>query len=299
VAAGWRYQIVEPETGGVWKWDAGSSSWTVPSGADTSRIGVTVTPQNFHASARENLPTYVKRYGRYMIGDAVCSEVFTELYKFINVLLWTKVRIDWVADAVDGTPENNGATSSGSDSGCGGTGAGCPPTDTCETAKAQAAALWAPAPGGDGVAPFATSSSNFTQFVDPCYPDDGCHEYGVSRMSSYGKADGLCTRQACAVDFYDFASGPAGLDVTAGCVGGNRRVFNSFGDAVAYQAWKKFGSVGAAVRSSARVKLGSSSMPDGSYEDGVTCFGRAEGYQVMDGCAIVKWNVPGGFQFQP
>lgn len=88
-----RYKILEPKIGGVFKWTG--SAWEQSSGEDTSRLGVPV-PFDFHRDPTENLPTYVKRYGKLLPGDVIGSEFFNELFATINALRWTRLTPQWV-----------------------------------------------------------------------------------------------------------------------------------------------------------------------------------------------------------
>jgi len=292
VRKGTRYQILDPDVGGVWRWDAGTGEWTVPAGADSHRLGVT-TALNFHVNPTENLPTYVRRYGRFMVGDAIPSETFDELYRALNALRWVKWPASWAASAVDGVDENNTCGGGGTDSGT--MDGDC--VDHPESgAKAFAEGHYTCAVGG-ATAPYAFSISSFTQFGFGVCPTDGCHEYEIDRAYAYLQVDNIVNRQACAVDYYAFALGPGGTEVTAGCVGGTRVVFNANGDAVSYKSWSLFDSASAAVRTTDRKRLGGTGIPAGSYEDGVTCGHRVEGYSVNDQCAILRWDVTGGFVF--
>ncbi len=121
----WRYEIIEPEYGTVWKFSttqptdgrrwfkiATGKYWVQPRGADATRLGVT-SALDFHEDQRENLPTVVKRYGPMRKGDYVNTYALTQMYKAINRLRWTKIGVTWSSrndlnsDLSGGTAQNN------------------------------------------------------------------------------------------------------------------------------------------------------------------------------------------------
>jgi hypothetical protein len=110
LSAGWTYSIDDRRFGGTYRWDAdggldGTGGWIIPTGNDVVRRGV-VTPQPFQADITMNLPTIVKDYGRIMVDDIMCTEIFTEMQTAINAMIATKRDPDgWYKNRVAGTPE--------------------------------------------------------------------------------------------------------------------------------------------------------------------------------------------------
>jgi hypothetical protein len=303
VGKGWSYDVIVPQTGTVYKRVSGQ--WVeAKSIADAARTGVT-TPAMFHSDSTENLPTYVKRYGLYMVGDAITVPLYNELYACFNVLRWFKGGGAWSGEAVDGTPENNCGATSGNDCGT------LDPTTCADTgisscgggpgAKAGAEAGWgASLTSCAGGQPYANTTGTFSAFGSMPCPADGCHSYSINRLYSYLQVDGICTRMACAVEYFNYGAPPVGSAVTAGCSTGTEVVFNANGDIVSNGLWRSFGSDGAAVRSTSRKKLGTAALPAGQYPSGTgspVCHTHQEGYSVIDQATIVKFDVAGGFTY--
>jgi hypothetical protein len=87
-----RYRIVEPKFGGVFTWTG--SAWEQAAGPDAARRGAP-TPADFHLDPRENHPTYVRRYGKLIVGDAVSAELLNELHAAIDAMRWTRLTPSW------------------------------------------------------------------------------------------------------------------------------------------------------------------------------------------------------------
>jgi hypothetical protein len=67
-----------------------SGYWVHPRGADSVRMGVAVQ-NNWHTNPNENLPTIVKRYGRFSRYDCTeIAEFYDQIYRGVNALVWTK-----------------------------------------------------------------------------------------------------------------------------------------------------------------------------------------------------------------
>lgn len=96
----WTYIVRDPLTGTIWKWSG--SSWVKPTGADTARNGVPTTgPADFLAAQNGNLPTYVRRYGKAVIGDYFGEHLLNELQAAIQTLKYTMATGDFVANSSD------------------------------------------------------------------------------------------------------------------------------------------------------------------------------------------------------
>lgn len=275
------YEIVDPPCGGVWKWQASSSKWVKPTGADTARLGIT-TAKDFHANQAENLPDFHKRYGKFTLGDAVCSGVFDELYKCLNVLVWTKVNVGWdSASSSGGTPELNhkfggsgGQTSSFSD----------------ERDHGKANYTTQPATTAGGPPFVAAQAGN--------YGDPDCTGYTIERQYAYPyTADPECTRRAHSVSFLVYAvQWIGGIGAPA--------EWDAEGDDVIQDHWSEVGGAGPLTTAGPTYgpKVGSLAMPDDVPDPcpgGPTCTNTSDtqGYQITDQAAILKWNVSGGFVY--
>jgi hypothetical protein len=104
---GWIYHIVEPKTGGVYKWDAEDSKWIVATGADAVRPGVT-SPVNFTDNPAFNAENYVKDFGYFHKWDNFSEVFFHEIYTAINLLQKTAQNVDtWTSRHNPMVPENN------------------------------------------------------------------------------------------------------------------------------------------------------------------------------------------------
>lgn len=294
IVKGARFMIIDPPVGTIWKWDG--AKWIKPTGTDVHRLGVG-TARNFRNNQLENLPYYLKRYGRFTYGDAVGSETFNEIYKVCNILTAVKKDASWVAPLdpltlifeAEGTsgkvPFIDPATCVRSD------------VNAYDAAKA----LWGTNPQNTGAsicngsAPFACSNVHFTKFTGPaphpCAFDDGCSNAALQRQLGFLEVTGMCVREAYSVAFYAKA-----LNCNCGLTD-SINVFDSNGDPVLYNAWKSFGGAGPAIQERARAQLGSLGLPNGSFPDGVSVFDANRGYAVVDQCVIVKGNVSGGFTY--
>jgi hypothetical protein len=276
-------------------------------GTDSARLMVK-TPANFHASPFENFPGLKRRYGHTQYGNVITAEVLNELYWCFKVLVATKWSTTW-----NGNGEQNIKSSSGDTPSSPGTyDDNCNPTGE-QDGKQKAVAAWGTTASGD-TAPYAMAHAKYSRRTDPPHPCggssspsqaspvDGCSGYSLCRAYSYGTISGLCTRQANAVAFYAYAESASGCGVGAtnvtctGVTASTTVTFDSEGDAVGYQVWKSYGSLGAGVRSSGSARLGSIAMPTLiGFPDGVNCFDSYDGYAVIDQCAVVRGDVEGGF----
>lgn len=73
VAADWKYEIVDPVPGRIWKWNG--TEWVDPG----------ATPR----------PDVVTRYGRMTKGDYITATLFNELFRAIDILRWTGKPVTW------------------------------------------------------------------------------------------------------------------------------------------------------------------------------------------------------------
>jgi hypothetical protein len=91
----------------------GAGAWIKPTGNDIARIGVS-DPKPFKDDQTMNLPTIVKDYGRIMVDDIMCVDIFKEIQTAINAMQATRLSPDgWYKNAVSGTPENYEGTVKG------------------------------------------------------------------------------------------------------------------------------------------------------------------------------------------
>jgi hypothetical protein len=93
------YEIQDPATGTVWKWDSsGAGAWVKPVGADAARLGNGGVPADFHPNQLENMPTIVKRYGRALLGDIMCRTLFDEVIAVLLAMKCTVRSFNWIAN---------------------------------------------------------------------------------------------------------------------------------------------------------------------------------------------------------
>lgn len=126
IEAGWKYRIVEHDTGGVWKFSTTEPSsehkeaglawqkvvyyvgteehtgyWIQPTPGDADPRGG--EDNAWRKDMRENLPWLApKQYGVILKGDYLFETTFTEIYKILNKLVWTQTTPTWTANG-----ENN------------------------------------------------------------------------------------------------------------------------------------------------------------------------------------------------
>ncbi len=91
-AAGWTFTIGDTTFGGVWKWSACKSRWTVPTGHDSVR-GWTKTPRDFLPDQTCNREWLVKDFGNLSMCDLWTGVNDRQIYHAINLLDSTFVEI--------------------------------------------------------------------------------------------------------------------------------------------------------------------------------------------------------------
>lgn len=251
------FEIIEPPFG-VYQWDG--AKWVKPSGADAARDGAS-TPADFHPVVNENLPTYVKRYGKFCYRDAVCRRLFDEFASMMAVLRATRASIDWTANGED---NRKGSIVAGNLEGYAGTW-----TDVQD----DAAATWGIAtPINDPNPPEAWARGKVSLVPSP----DTGKEIETEARYSYAMAH--VPQPHCpianTVDFYAKAQiDGTDTDEGSGCInddlgGGDirhiwtRHHFNANGADVLYRQIKKWGSVGpSTVEDKLSPALGSIAAP--------------------------------------
>lgn len=323
IGADWAYQIDDPQTGTVWKWDG--SAWVKPTGADSARLGV-LTPADFHPDQRENLPSYVKRYGRFMVGDAVTYHLFRELWKFSNVLLHVRWTTVWTYRASSGgaSVENLVGDSLGgplgvADSPIKHDGSFSGPCDNFfqnwDDVVADFEWYWTNTKQtfeSDGGAPFT--------YVVGGGNGQGCYTYMANRRFAWQKtANPIVTRQAHDTDFYARAEIDADAhDASSSCP--SKYAFDGHGAPLVYRKWALWDTVASSQSAEdySTASLGSLSHPHAipAYPGAgfplycdplggdVTETWQAGcneifGYAVTDECAVLRWDVTNGFVYRP
>lgn len=118
VPQGTSFEIFEWQPGVVLKWDGVAQKFVKPTGADPRGASLQ-PPAQFHDDPRENLPSIVRRFGRYHKGDYPTYRLFNQLYNGINNLVWTRGTGNLYPRQVDDFPDPNGNLRSGGATGPG------------------------------------------------------------------------------------------------------------------------------------------------------------------------------------
>jgi hypothetical protein len=326
VGADWAYQILEHDTGGVWKWDG--TKWIVPTGNDPRGAP-------WHDDGTENLPHKVKRYGRLVKGDYIAIHLFDELYRAINLLRWTRSGLGW-SNRYD---EFNAKTAQGveapnlSHTYCEGFCVYTTEADAVAAANAQHDYGWTNVPPG-GYVPLAywfkdttarpwkiSGNSGFASFIDGTRDWGALQDWSSSARFGWAKTSGVPQFMNVAIDFFAFAAItpddlPAGTfwthsDPYDGYHGGSMAVFDNNGDDnLRYRRWSRFaGGVETSTPGEywADTVLGSVALPtqaqylspapfssSGGELSGTT---SVRGYAVTSELTICRWDVNGGMNF--
>jgi hypothetical protein len=272
VQYGWTYKILDIEVGGVYKYDG--TTWQKTTGADAVRTGVTV-PHNWLTDPKANQEFIQKRYGKYIHGDIICSEIFNEIRLIYNVLTMLQFPAFWTARADDATPENTKEVETGHGNSSSSTLAAWE-----SEAQSNASSLWGTSATEEGGRPYANVTTGVS---DNSY---GCVNWSINRRYSYLKVAGLCDRLPLATTFLAWAETPGSLP-PAGC--DDAVVFDAQGDGLVYQKWHQFASHSAATRTTDRAKLGSLTEPTGSFCGGSFPPARRKktGYEVVNETVLV------------
>lgn len=317
VVAGSTYRIEDPPTGGVWK--RVGSAWVAPVGADAVRTGVSV-PADFHRRQTENLPTYDKRFWRYLKGDAVGLSVFDELYRFANVLRWTRATGSW--DCKPGETQPNERNSRATNPSFGNPACSDPYQDAIDHAKGtwgtyDAVDNSTGSPPPDGIPDYDNFECGSVPFARAGGLNaEGCvvntsHSYSLFRRYAYPKVFVPSTGRSVSVEFYNYAlntdSAPGdGLNKDtppALPASGVRYEFNSHGDSVAYDQYTSFAGGGPTADEWVYGgPLGSLAAPDDVTPPAE--YAMQSGYEVRtnDGrgsalLAVLKWDGAGGLEY--
>ncbi len=218
-------QIQLPAPGGVWQWQASTSSWIIPTGNDP-RTGVA-----WKSDQSANLPTRYTNYGRYMKGDYVAL-VFDQLQAVCNALIHTKATAAWSGQGHNnykfGQDNGNVVFSNGS-------------TGAQDRAKSNYAAFV----GGSNNAPFACS---YTKSKCNGGGSIACYDYAVGRRYCYGTASISVVNQSSQNDWYvqaEIAADPStggwpGQSPSASCP--TIAVWDDMGDGVLLDEWHLYSS---------------------------------------------------------
>lgn len=277
------YSISKRRTGTVWDWNG--SGWIAP---NVNR------PQNGIA------PDIVTSYGKCRKGDYVFTNTFNEIYRCLNVLVWTKTNIGWKSRLDDDVSENNYKDALSF------VGTDCENYD-CDAAKVLGVDCWntgmcssyyfddVPSP------PFAVASlGNYC---------DGVGHAALSR--AYGYAEVTVPTKWCNrdIDFFAYATTINGDEYDFACF---KNTFSNYGDDVLYNLYSKFATDSSNTLTVKKL-LGSMTIPawgtcppvidfmgdgDPVSDCQLTSFAiSTSSYEVTNQYAIVKWDVTGGFVY--
>lgn len=291
VTAGWKYRIIEIPYGAVVK--RTETEFVIAAGEDSRGQPFRRTPQN-------NMPNIVKRFGQAMKGDydqfEGAATLEDELYRALNALRWTQQTLSWSSRADEDVSENN--------------------ENDALNNIVGAAADWADAksqadtnydfymPSGqsevNGTAPYAKSQGEKRFDADPTMPTE--IYASEARLYAYGVVTNIPNIMQSSVDFLNYAV----MNFSVDGASHTDFAFESSGDPVQENKWTQWDTEGPdndLYRKS--IKLGSLDKPTWTPDPGDSTDSGPEyrptysfrGYSVINGVAIIKWDVDGGMIF--
>ncbi len=315
-AKNWGAEIIEYDTGGVWKFQTTEPTalqkatlrwqkvgvgkyWVQPIGPDPRDAD---DPWHYptHENMTENFANlHPKMFGLIQKGDSINRHVEDELYALLNRIVWTKAIPTWTANG-----ENN-VNEPFIDPGIGASGF---------SDQAGADAMWAYMIGEGDVAIASntpTSAEGQPPYVHTAGSLEATGSYiEVGRAYSYAKDSGVPNLMAHSTEFYNYAILTAdnlelGTLAPAPPTHGHKYEFINDGDPVAHRVWTSWNETAPVQDDEVlSTKLGDIDLPEWVSQpewdsiDGTQYVNRnVGGYYASGVVAIRKWNVPGGLRY--
>lgn len=307
VAAGWSFRIHEPKTGEVFL--RRSAKWIIPPVTEDDPRAV--TPNKWPKDQTSILPQRVKRFGRLNAGDDITRELFNELYRGINALVYTLANFEWnnkgEDNSQDGTALLTPMLTYPSPPGLW--------TDfnaAYSEGVTRANANWdslGPSPSATTAAPEADKVTGSAAYTFGVAGDAGrISGVTATRIYSYPRLTGLPTNLYTGIDWYAWSEKSS----EATPADWPYKIVNVFEDEGLGLVWQRFASVGSLGAANTATRFGSRvgnppathptflapedafSHATGPDTAGMTNF---HGFKITNAKAVIKWNVTGGLSY--